>query len=745
MTSTPKERALDTSLLSGALDVDSYAAELLKTHSLEHALKEIDSLKRENEALRLKKRSLAHVASESSESDSQKRKPEWYEEMFKDELANLDYVQTKLMDDKMKAQTLELESVKVQRDELVLAQSEFDVRWRAMEELNKTHLAKNHFLERRLDEEIDRGERYYAALCKLLENNYMRKWIRRWTEATCARDRKLELKASKFRRVVLIKEALHVLAGNVEEERMVRLAKAKVSRSLLVASLRAWAVRAKEMGRLDRVATSFLKGRETLRLRSAFSDWKEFCRSKKNAAAAASKKFAAVSTVTTIQPTTPLSSEMSLNDLREVAAIEKVPAIMYAASRGFKSLVLQLIAEGSAVNMKARGTGASPLHAAAEAGFTGVVEILLEAGANPSVTDDSGETPLHRSVRAGKDLCVDVALALLRHGANATSVTERDGKCVLLLAAEARSSPRLIAVLLQYRARLDQQQANTGRTALHASAAKCDLHVIKTMLEYAGKDLSANEPRIGKSFPRDANKQTPLHLACSSDSPDSATTITMLIEADFDVNTPSSSGESPLHVFCQNPNAKPEALDAFSATAKFDSVDFNGNTPLHFACSAHSNNRGLALRLVEFGAPLYVLNANGQSPLDLVPQGFAIRLLNAVRTPPFLHRAKRAHRNLLHCMICKEPVDVGFLKRRVADHCRRCGRLCCARCASSRAVLLWPDFDPLMRNIGAMTGGIENGEDVIVDTTNAVKVCEHCAEILKGDVELTISEGTSAA
>ena len=47
-----KERVLDTNLLSGSLDVDDYARNLLAQHSIEHATQEIQRL--EKEVARLK-------------------------------------------------------------------------------------------------------------------------------------------------------------------------------------------------------------------------------------------------------------------------------------------------------------------------------------------------------------------------------------------------------------------------------------------------------------------------------------------------------------------------------------------------------------------------------------------------------------------------------------------------------------------------------------------------------------------
>lgn len=739
-TTTPKEHALDSSLLSGTLDVDAYASELLKTHSLEHALKENKELERENRELKAKlaKWEAGRASEGSGTADDEpdaKRRPAWYEELFKDEFAALD--ESKLQGAREFKDSAEkhIAALTKQRDELLAGHSAFENRWRAIDELNRTHAARNSFLEKRLDEEIERRERYVTIACGAFEQGRRRRWLKLWMDATCMHERKQEARAKRFRDARLGELFVSMLRVNAEEQRRVRAGKARIAKVTLGATFRAWMTQSRETNRSERVAMMFAKGRETLKVRFAFAGWKEVCRLNK----------ATIAGDALGSPNKPrVPGEMTLGDLREAAAAEKVPAIVFAARRGYKSLILQLIEEGSAVNMKSRSTGTSPLHAAAEGAHSDVVEILLEAGANPSVADDSGETPLHCAARAGSDACVDVALALLRHGANPSCVTEQDGKSALQLATEVESSPRMVSVLLQYRARIDQQQSHTGRTPLHAASARADSSVVRVLLDHARKEAMGRT--IGKHFPRDSNQQTPLHLACASDSAGTSACVNLLVEADFDVNATSNSGESPLHILCKNPAARTEDLDAFVGHANWDCADYSGNTPLHFACSAHANNRAVALRLVELGAPLYILNSDGQSPLDLVPQGFAIRLLGAVCVPPFLNRAARAHKNLVNCMICKEAVDVGFLRRRVADHCRRCGRLCCAKCAKSRAVLIWSNYDPSLRTAAAPYNAGPGEDDVVViDPSKAVKVCEHCAEILKGDVELTLSDDTAVS
>ncbi|RNF11997.1 ankyrin repeat protein [Trypanosoma rangeli] len=67
------------------------------------------------------------------------------------------------------------------------------------------------------------------------------------------------------------------------------------------------------------------------------------------------------------------------------------------------------------VDLDAADTGGwTPLHYAAERGFTAIVERLLDEGANPNAKDEMRRTPLHLAAGAGQ---VAVLRLLLKHGA----------------------------------------------------------------------------------------------------------------------------------------------------------------------------------------------------------------------------------------------------------------------------------------------------------------------------------------
>jgi hypothetical protein len=71
-----------------------------------------------------------------------------------------------------------------------------------------------------------------------------------------------------------------------------------------------------------------------------------------------------------------------------------------AIEHGRLALVRQMIAADQEVNFKLNGT--TPLHIAAEKGYSAIVQLLLEAGANPLAENYERETPLDIALSARK-------------------------------------------------------------------------------------------------------------------------------------------------------------------------------------------------------------------------------------------------------------------------------------------------------------------------------------------------------
>jgi hypothetical protein len=156
--------------------------------------------------------------------------------------------------------------------------------------------------------------------------------------------------------------------------------------------------------------------------------------------------------------------------------------------------------------------------------------------------------------------------------------------------------------------------------------------------------------------------------------------INALLRARADVNALNVRREAPLHLLAVSSafesTAAVQAL--LGAGAKLGLRDSRLETPLHKAVLC--GNVPLACELVRAGASLNIVNAAGQTPLDLASwQGAAqrVQLLEAISHPPLW---VPDHVSAL-CMLCREP----FTATRRRHHCRHCGTTVCGACSARRA------------------------------------------------------------
>lgn len=686
-------KVLDSGLLSGSMNVDEYATEVSRKHSLERALRDLELLRKQNLELAGKlKRSAGDFTDEVFVQLKRER----------DDLFAL--VQTKFLEPEARKRKFpQVAALYEARANGMQVLKPMSVLLTALEDKpvpTETMDETKQWYQDTFAEELKQREEASQDAEAMRHEYELRQIALEGLNATL--QERLQLYAEEEKGAGVNVDGMYqrrqlALAFYSWRERVT--AKSRLQSKLRAKLFLGWRQHVQSQVRNARLAEMFALRSQRFQLQLAFQGWRLH-------------RSPPPPTLLPATPAVPVPEPMTLAKLRLEAGALRMPAMMLAASRGMTNLVLELINEGAPVNLKDRGRhGATPLHAACESGVAETVELLLESGAVAAQVNDLGETCLQR-VAARRTGNVEVAMVLLKHDESLLNVLTADGRSVLHLAVDSRASPQFVSVLLESKlAVVEQQQRATGNTALHAACLLGDAALVKLLVEHLRCKA--------EDFPRNTKDYTALHLACMSTGElgDQPTVIDLLLDCGFHCTWFSATTrETALHVLCENPHAKLDSLGLFFPEADLDFKDGLGNTALHYACQYQL--REIALELVRKGASLYLLNHQQDSPLDLVPPGFAIQLLGSIRFPLFLSRAKRDHRDLTRCMVCKDSVNVGFLHRRVADHCRRCGRLCCAKCSAHRSVLRWDEGLP-----AAASPEDEEQGDVH-------KICKHCAEIL---------------
>jgi len=194
-------------------------------------------------------------------------------------------------------------------------------------------------------------------------------------------------------------------------------------------------------------------------------------------------------------------------------------SLFYAVAAGDLAEVKRLVVDcGVDPNVREDDYGATPLHAAAEYGYSEIVEVLLEHGAAPNIREKYGDTPLHYAAMFGNSKVVEV---LLEHGAD-PNIRDKQGatplhyaaafdypKIVEVLHKKGLSDyditplqaaefnyPEVVKLLLEHGADPNIQDYKNGWTPLHFAAKVCHVDVARALLDYgADPTIRDNEGR----------------------------------------------------------------------------------------------------------------------------------------------------------------------------------------------------------------------------------------------------------
>ncbi|GLD96434.1 hypothetical protein PINS_up005117 [Pythium insidiosum] len=283
----------------------------------------------------------------------------------------------------------------------------------------------------------------------------------------------------------------------------------------------------------------------------------------------------------------------------------------------------------------------------------------------------------------------------------AASVTV-DGLTPLLQAARSGDLVLLNSLIIQPGTDILRRDPVYGQTALHFAIRGGHIAIVQALLmpELAGSII--NVP--------DSRRNTALHLAAAK----SRRMAKLLIDANADVNFLNMRNQTPLGVHILT-----VTKDDPTMTEILLQANANPNAPVDKSTALHvALDKGLyqiAQRLVRHGARLDLKDEHGKMVFDKVdPNGLRMLLSKVTHAPVWIEDTERPA-----CMECQKKFGSLGARR---HHCRFCGRLLCAKCASCHV-------------LGSQLPFRQRRKKDRQEPHKKQRVCHTCYEIvLEGDV-----------
>lgn len=272
--------------------------------------------------------------------------------------------------------------------------------------------------------------------------------------------------------------------------------------------------------------------------------------------------------------------------------------------KGDRAGIEKQLQAGATINEK-DVEGNTPLHVAVEASKNEIatVQCLLENGASPNACNAIGAVPLHY-VCLRKTNHRSIANILLENGAQIDDQTF-SGRTALSFACE-HQVPELVEILCIFGANPNIVDKD-GNAPIHHVLLQMKGRdtVKKQIVEHLLANKSAFHSYNVEGF-------TPLHLACRAGC---NRCVQFLIEQQADIQALTSKQETNLHLACRGGFADISHLFIQLAPAFVDSVDMDGNTPLHMC--AMTGHLDCALLLLKLNAKTNLKNGEQKTAVDL--------------------------------------------------------------------------------------------------------------------------------
>ncbi|MBQ7456316.1 MAG: ankyrin repeat domain-containing protein [Desulfovibrio sp.] len=295
------------------------------------------------------------------------------------------------------------------------------------------------------------------------------------------------------------------------------------------------------------------------------------------------------------------------NNVDEMSASE---LLYLAAQYGKLDIVNYLLSTGADVN--ARGEdNRSALSVAVQKGHMAIVNTLLERGAE--IEDKEGFTTLVDAVESPDTGMVDFLLA---KGADINAALCAGDVCTTALHfAASKGNYAMFMHLVEKGANLRQSLPydTIDGDILNSAVYGGNLDIVKYLIS-KGFDIHYSEKKLKKSL---------LASAVNSDSMDVLAVIDYLIGAGLNVNYKDAYNKTVFFAVWTSEDETPAEKNVKSAILqrlidkglKITGQDDVGNTPLHHACDLGFVD--VVQKLVAKKAPLFVKNAQNETPLDI--------------------------------------------------------------------------------------------------------------------------------
>ncbi|XP_056613035.1 ankyrin repeat and protein kinase domain-containing protein 1 [Triplophysa dalaica] len=345
----------------------------------------------------------------------------------------------------------------------------------------------------------------------------------------------------------------------------------------------------------------------------------------------------------------------------------------HAVASGDRESVQNVLDLGASVNSQSV-KGYTPLIVAVLHKFYDICSLLIDRGADVNLCECDQWTPLHFATQAGNDRTTRL---LLDNRARADA-KEKEGWTPLHLASQ-NGHEYIVRILLLHLNGVDEQEGQSGRTALHLACLYGYLKIVELLVS-KGADVNKTDNQQSTSLhlaadeghyrvvrlltqsgadvnAQDERSYSPLHYGATKGymsickyllnngaDPDARThqnwtamhlaalkghhkIILVLEEHHGSINTQGKDGWTPLHLACHYDQEEVVAV-LLSAGADPNLAEDHSWTPLHLACNTSSFPS--VLQLISHQANVNAQNNSQSTPLHLAVQHNNIPIMKAL-------------------------------------------------------------------------------------------------------------------